>query len=446
MGALSRVLSAFALLAATLFPGLAMGQEDQSSPPGFTDVQVTPPPEGAEAVAGTPAPPPPTGVPVAEEEPGVTAKAEPKPGPSGWIPDEGFVLRSADGNYKLRIGLQSAYKFEPIYQAGDFQNRPAFFVLRPIFAGSFWKPWIRFWTSLELVGNPPFLLDSYVEINPIDEFGARIGQQYTLISRHEQFGPQQILFPEWAPVAEYFWTGRDKGVTFWGLVAEKRFEYYVGLYSGSPLRQFTTISGNYVVEGRVSWNPLGPPGSTEFPYITEESAPFRPSVSIQGYYGKVQLAEENFNPSSFRFDVTASGTVRTQAAGVADLWLQGKRFSALVEGYGRRTDPEAASEGDSFTSVGVWGQIGFLLVPHLLDIAVRGNWLDPSTSLDNDRFVSGEVQLALYVTRSPNLVVKLRYGFGNQQSPGKEALGPVTLFTATPGDIHVGTAQLNLAF
>ena len=86
------------------------------------------------------APPPPTTAPPAEESAGVTAKAEPKPGPSGWTAGEGFVLRSDDGNYKLRIGLQAAYKVEPIYQDGDFRNRRAFFVLRPIFAGTCSSP------------------------------------------------------------------------------------------------------------------------------------------------------------------------------------------------------------------------------------------------------------------------------------------------------------------
>ena len=79
---------------------------------------------------------------------------------------------------------------------------------------------------------------------------------------------------------------------------------------------------------------------------------------------------------------------------------------------------------DTYTSVGAWGQIGILLIPRNLDLGFRVNWLNPSTDLANDRFISGEVQLAYYVSHSPNLVVKLRYGFGNQQTPGMDALGP----------------------
>jgi hypothetical protein len=424
-------------------------QPPQPQPVAFEEVQFTPAP-GDPYVRG-PAPPPPSSLSPAdaaraqeEEAAELKVKAE-TPGASGWIAGQGFILRSADDNYKLRLGMQTAYKAEPTYQAGEFQDRRAFFVLRPIFAGSLFEDWIRFWTSIELNSNPPYLLDSYVEINPVPEFGVRIGQQYTLISRHEQFGPQQILFPEWSPVAEYFWTGRDKGFTFWGLVADSHFEYYAGLYGGSPLRQFKTISGNYVVAGRLVWNPVGATSSTEFPYIVEGGAPFRFSTSVQGFYGKVQTAEENFNPSSFRFDVMPTGTVREQGGGAVDLWIQGGPFVFLAEAYGRNTDPEVAAEGDSYTSVGAWGQIGFLLIPQTMDIAARFNWLDPSVDLDNDRFISGEIQLAYYVSHSPNLVMKLRYGYGDQDSPGMAALGPVSLFTSE-GRLQIATAQLNLAF
>jgi hypothetical protein len=114
-----------------------------------------------------------------------------------------------------------------------------------------------------------------------------------------------------------------------------------------------------------------------------------------------------------------------------------------VEGYTRQTDPE--STGATYTSTGIWGQLGFLILPRTLDIGVRVNWLNPSTDLDNDTFASGEVQMAYYVTHSPNLVVKLRYGYGEQQSPGMDALGPVALFTKE-GKFQLATAQLNLAF
>jgi hypothetical protein len=428
----ARAVSLSWLLATVLSSPVARAQTSEEQ------VIMTPPSDAAPTQA-VPTPPPAPAAPAAAE-PAASPPPEPKP-PAGYVPGTGFVIQSPDAAYRLRVGLVAAYKFEPVYVNGSFQDRNAFFVMRPFLGGNFFKEWIHFWTSFEFASNPPFLLDSYVEIAPWKEFQLRIGQQWTPFDRHEYFGPQEILFPEWAPVSEYFWTGRDKGVTAMGTLAGQ-LDYWLGVYSGTPLRQFNALPGNYLLEARLTWNPLGSMGATEFPYIVSEGpAPFRVSATIQGYYGNVQEATENFNPSTFRFEAMANGEKTKEGAGAADLWLQGPCFTVFLDGFIRRTEPHI---GASYTSVGVWGQVGVPLVTKTLDIATRINWLNASTDLSNDGFYSIEGQLAYYVSHSPGLVVKLRYAYGHQNSPGEDALGAVQLIT-TPGNTQIGTLQLNLA-
>ena len=169
--------------------------------------------------------------------------------------------------------------------------------------------------------------------------------------------------------------------------------------------------------------------------------PFRVSATLQGYYGKVQSATENFNPSTFRFETEATGETTRQAAGGADFWLQTAWLYLYVEGFVRRTEPSMAAR---YTSVGAWGQAGVPLVPKTLDIATRFNWLDASIDVGDDDFYSIEGQLAYYVSHTQGLVVKLRYAAGHQSSPGMAALGDVPLIT-TPGWTQLGTLQLNIA-
>jgi hypothetical protein len=429
--------TALAWLCAMIAGARVFAAEDQ--------VLVTPPP------GGWPAPPPDgTGGPPSSAAAANSAASEPpapppppKP-PAGWIPDSGFVLQSPDAAYKLRIGLVAGYKFEPVYQNGAWTDRNTFFVLRPSISGNFFKEWIHFWTSMELAANPPFLLDSYVELMPWKHLGFRIGQQWTPYDRHEYFGPQEILFPEWAAVSEYFWTGRDKGVTALGTVADGRLDYYVGLYSGTPLRQFVALPGNYVLQGRLTWNPLGPVGATEFPYIVSDGpAPFRVSFTFQGSYGKIQSAAENFNPSTFSFQTMPTGDTRKQGMGGADFWLQGRWFAFYADASVRRTEPPM---GGTFTSAGIWTQLGVPIIEKTMDVAARFNWLNPSTDLGNDNFFSLELMTAYYAMHTQNLVVKARYGIGHQDSPGAAALGPVPVILSTPGRIQLFTIQLNLAF
>lgn len=428
--------------------------------PAEDTVQVTPPPAEGEVpppvvppehveppVPQEPEPPPPAAQPTTPGEETVPAAAAPagaaapeadENGVAGWYP--GFAIKSRDGKFKLRLGLQAAYRFEPYWRDGESQDRKTFFVLRPILEGHVFEKWIKFWTSFEFAANPPFLLDSYIELQPKKEFGARIGQQFTPYSRHEYLGPQEILFPEWSPVAEYFWTGRDKGVTLLGSLGDGVLDYWAGAYSGTPLRQFTAIDGNYVLEARVTLSPMGRVATNEAPYITaERPVPFRCSFTLQGYYGNVETAAENFNSSTFRFDVEGSGQRRKQAAGGADVWLQGGPFAALVEGNVRRTDPNGPN--NAYTSLGVWGQVGLMVVDRTLDVGVRGNLLNASNELSHDLFYSIEGQVGYYPVHTQNLVLKLRYGYAKQENPGVEN---APLFTKT-GNHNLITAQLGLA-
>ena len=221
-----------------------------------------------------------------------------------------------------------------------------------------------------------------------------------------------------------------------------RIDYYAGYYGGSPLRQFTTIAGNSVVEGRVTVNPIGKIGDAEWAYVLGETpAPTRVSFTLQGYLGKVQDATENFDPNSFLYNATPTGTTNRERAGGADFFLQSRRLMFTTEGYVRRTYPAGAA---SYLSLGLWGQFGVLLVPKWLDVSVRISWTNPSTTLTDDLFFSAEGQVAYYIS-APTLILKLRYGFGNQESPGTTALGAVTL-PATAGRTQLITAQINLSF
>jgi hypothetical protein len=382
------------------------------------------------------------GASVAASRPAAAAM-ESRPVTAGYEPGEGFILGSADGSYRLRIGLRAAYKFEPHWLDGVSQDRNSIVSTRPSLGGSVVRPWITFLMTAELARNPPFLLYSYLDFRPLTAFGLRVGQQDTPYSRHENFGLYRILFPETGPVSNYFWTGRDKGITAYGSLGGDRLDYYAGVYAGSPLQQYTDIVGNYVAEGRITVNPMGKVGDAEFAYVLGDApAPTRISFTLEGYFGKVQTATQNFDPDIFQFTTTASGMTTRQRAAGADVFFQSSRLHAFVEGYLRRTFPE--NGGPSYLSLGAWGQVGVLLVPGHLDVAVSGSWADPSTSLSSDRLLGGEGQLAYYIS-APTLILKLRYAYFDQQTPGMAALGPVPL-PATAGRQQVVTLQINLSF
>jgi hypothetical protein len=362
---------------------------------------------------------------------------------AGWTGDR-FELTDGEGRYRLDLGLIADLKMEPILVGTTWQNRQAISAMRPSLSGSLYRPWLTYLVSEELASNPPYLLDAYVDAAWSPELGFTAGQLKTPFCRSANYGYTDILFPDEAVTASYFWTGRDKGAMAHGTVADA-LQYWIGGFGGSPVRQPTTLSGNYLISGRVTWDPGGRVGTTQYPYIVPRGhapPPFVVSWSLEGYYGKIQTAIEGFEPSSFDFTVTPSGKITRKAAVGADVLVQGATYQILVEAFARNSAPEGGAE---YTSWGVWGQAGVLLVPDTLDIGIRANYVNPSLDLHDDTFDSIEAELGWYID-SPVLEAQLRYGLARQRSPGAAALGDVELPVGVVGTINVFTANLQLSF
>ncbi|MBU8894849.1 OprO/OprP family phosphate-selective porin [Corallococcus sp. M34] len=422
----------------------ARAEAQQSDPPVENPLSAVP--EGDASASQEGAKPPAaegTGGSGTSEDSGASDEKKDAPPKTGFTKEKGFRIVSDDGNYSLGIGLQSAYKLEPVWVDGKGQSRTAFPFLRPRLFGTIYRPWISFWTSLELASPlAPYLLDSFIDLQPFKPAGLRVGQYYTPLSRHESWGPQQILFPEFAPVANYFWTGRDKGITFLGTT--DTLEYYAGIYSGSPLRSIRSMPGRWVSNLRLTVSPMGPMGYGELPYIMsgKEGAPFRVSFTVQGAGGKIEQIDENFNIESGVFQLVPKGPRKFVTGGV-DLMVQAQRFTFFGEAYLRRTEPEGDG-APRFTSVGAWVQADYVVYKKVVDVGVRLSFLNPSTELAHDLLYIEEVQLAWFVD-APTLAFKLRYQLAHQQSPDPALVGDVQL-AKDVGTTNVITLQVNLAF
>jgi hypothetical protein len=365
---------------------------------------------------------------------------------AAWLRGDGFRIQSADGNWRLRVGLQVAAYYQPFYQNGvtDWNNF-GFSYIRPRVDGFLVRPWFQYWCSLELRNFPPIALDCFVDAQPWSFFGVRAGQFRTPLSRHENRQPQDVLFPDWSTTANYFYTGRDRGVLVYG---ETRFvDYYVSFTAGTTLTQTISTPGNFQLVGRVMVHPLGRPGATEMPYVVAaERVPFRFSLTAQGAYGRVNPNGVGFNPDAF-FQQTAQGE-RDQGVAGCDLLVQWGRFVLFGEFYWRHVRPRGVPTAP-FDQLGAWFQTHVAVFRRLLDVGVRFDWINPSTRLANDLFFSGEAQLAWFIVGT-TLALRLRYGVAHQQDPGPAPpLDPGFLTTIglpiKPGTEHLGTLQLQLA-
>ncbi len=84
----------------------------------------------------------------------------------GYTKDEGFRLRSEDGNYRLQIAMRAGLELEPAWTEGDGRVNEALAFLRPVLRGNLFREWLGFTFSMELAANDPFVLDAFVDIAP----------------------------------------------------------------------------------------------------------------------------------------------------------------------------------------------------------------------------------------------------------------------------------------
>ncbi|MBZ4407767.1 OprO/OprP family phosphate-selective porin [Myxococcus sp. XM-1-1-1] len=386
--------------------------------------------------------------PASDEDPRAPEDAvpaeEPQPPfiPAGHVPGEGFRLKSEDGAYLLRVALQAALKADLNWTQEGTLLQSSFGVLRPSLRGNVVRPWMRYWLSLELSRDSPYVLDAFVEVQPWEALGLRYGQQGTPVSRHEDFGPQQLFFPEHAAVANFFWSGRDQGLTLFGGTPRRRVDYYLGVYGGSPLLEPVNLPDDYLVEARATVSPLGPVNASELPF-TPEGGPLPPRISftVQGYFGRVQTDAENFNPSNSILNPAVPTTVATRVGTLSfDLWWQLGRIIVFGEFYWRALKPVGVA--DTFSTYGAWGQVLVNVYRNRLGAGVRMNWLDPHADITGDRTLELEAQVAWFI-QAPELMLKLRYGWLDQGTPDAPLPTGVQL-PFSPGTSGVTTLQLNL--
>ena len=96
---------------------------------------------------------------------------------AGFVRGEGFRIQSADGLWRLRIGLHGQVGYEPTFLPSTPADWAGFRVslARLRLEGNLLRKWIRYWFSIEFATFSPSLFDGWVDVQPWKFFGIRLG-------------------------------------------------------------------------------------------------------------------------------------------------------------------------------------------------------------------------------------------------------------------------------
>ena len=320
-----------------------------------------PPPAAAPAPAPvTPLPPPDLPDPGHASDPDVVGDH-----------DGGLILRTRDDAFRIGVGGWLLGRYE-IYDNAD--NREQHFLLpsaRLIVAGHAFST-IDYVVSTELGNGTPELRDAYID-QPLPKHGMiRFGQFKPFFS-HQQLMPRaQLTFTERAQTFDFAGISRDIGVALHHepRVRDGGLEVAVGMFNGEGISPPTpTGSARPLVTARVGWR-----GARLDPDRDDDLDHGKPRAAVGiGYAGDLAHAQSEDMVHTFTVDLVVK--------------VHGLAFATAVFA---KSLPGASGRETKYA----WhAQLGYALVPHLVEVAGRFSQVEALVGKDHIHEIVGALDI-----------------------------------------------------
>jgi phosphate-selective porin len=348
-----------------------------------------------------------------------------------YIPLRGVVFRTADRLFELAIGANlqfrfTNFKFDDVPNAQPDADEFRVRRFKLYLTGYAFDPHLtyRFQVAFENVANGKLLLDdAWLNYRFMDEVSAQGGQSKTPYSRDELFNDGVIQFQERAAAVDAFKPGRDIGAGFTGTVGKGLFVYYAAVFGG--VGQTTLRATDHVMPMlRLVVNPLGELGQGEADLDAKPDP--RISVGVDGFTNTLKKIDDRNFESNVPNYASSTGwlgrginlfrtgenvAIRSASADVQFKW---SGFSAQAEYFLGRAEGDTG--GAILRAKGWYGQVGYLVVPGKLDIALRDAAVDSNRAVSRDvvSTVTGAID---YYFRRHNVKLQGEYSRVHRQLP-----------------------------
>ena len=155
----------------------------------------------------------------------------PPPVTGGW--QDGFVVQSANGDYRLTLGMtmQADGRFS-LDTPAPFTDTFTLRKIRPTFSGRLAK-YFDYKVMPDLGGGQVVMQDAYLDLRLSPKFRVRIGKDKTPVGYELLIGDGYVLFPE-RSLATGLIPNRDNGMQVQGDLLANKVSYSAGVFNGIP--------------------------------------------------------------------------------------------------------------------------------------------------------------------------------------------------------------------
>ena len=294
---------------------------------------------------------------------------------------EGVGVRSADDGVRLRISPLLAVRGTLAKPDGqDVEGEGAIRLARVVVVGHLAQGLFRYFLQWEMAGTVQ-LLDLELTLALMPELWIRVGRIRTPFSRQFISPLFAMQLPLRSIVSDYSRADRDTGITVEGRAFGERFEYRLGVYDES-------LTVTPMVVGRLGYDPLGP-----FPYdetLARKPGPTLVSVGVSAYRGGRQTEQQVVVGTEV---VTETGPEVVQSAIGIDAALRVGPVGATAEAF---LDQREDTAGGTIEGAGAFVQAGVFVLPGLLEVTGRYDWLTPDRDASLRGLQRGELGATLY--------------------------------------------------
>jgi phosphate-selective porin OprO/OprP len=155
----------------------------------------------------------------------------PAPMTAGW--QDGFVLQSANGDYRVTLGMtaQADGRFS-VDDPAPFTDTFTLRKIRPTFTGRIAR-YFDYKVMPDLGGGQVVMQDAYLDVRFSPKFRVRMGKDKAPVGYELLIADPYVLFPE-RSLATGLVPNRDNGVQVMGDLVGNKLSYSVGVFNGIP--------------------------------------------------------------------------------------------------------------------------------------------------------------------------------------------------------------------
>ncbi|MGI9341310.1 MAG: porin [Gammaproteobacteria bacterium] len=318
--------------------------------------------------------------------------------------EDHLVLESSSGAFRANVELRGQFRFSTLDVDADSDpasmrrdesdvslNRARFKL-----GGHAFQPWMKYYTEYDFVSH--YLLDLWIEPQPFEELGFRIGQYKVPYNRERFDSSGKQLFAERSVVTPPFTLDRQIGVTAMGrLFAGEGADssYWVGVFRGTGRGGDGDGGSKPLVFGRWQWN------------VFRRVLPFsRSDISRRAKpAGSLALATASNRSAFTRFSSAGGGQLPGFDSGqkeqydvdqaMGELAYMHRGFSVQSEYHWKRIDDRINSTSDELTGFYLDGGYFFSEIvdwmPEPLELIARYARVRP----DDSRVATKQTEIAI---------------------------------------------------